>query len=172
MVAYSGYNTNPDPATWTATDNVAVSVPSVTLSGLKEYNTIKTYLPGDTVIYNNGILQCGGIMATGSTGTTTITGSGSMTAKSFQGYMIIETDDSDNLVLGVPITDNGGPVDLIKGGGGKLVLDAPNSMTGNVFVNGGTLELTARGELFDSYVHQEDDGVTVYNAPARRRSAD
>ena len=72
-----------------------------------------------------------GIIATG---VTSIGGSGTVTAKyTTRGYGVNTRSDTF-LTLDVPITDNDGPVDLIKSGEGTLLLAGQNTFTGDFLI--------------------------------------
>ena len=64
--------------------------------------------------------------------------------------LTIDHAGSADLVIGRPIDQSGGPRSITKIGGGKLVLSAANTYTGDTNVIAGTLALTGTGSIANS----------------------
>lgn len=178
------FQTSSDPSTWSASDNVRLTIPPNTLTPGSSYavNSLKfDGTAGKPVTMNVGgdlTVSSGGILATGiSDSLTNVPNSGTATpARLLSGgseLFVHVTDAKGTFTIGVPIADGGGsgtpvvPVNLVKAGDGTLLLNADNTLTGDVDINTGRVRLAQFGTLIDSTVNIQDDrallGLRKYN---------
>jgi autotransporter-associated beta strand protein len=135
----STYNTNPNPSTWSATDNVSVDT-NVIIANDTVVNTFRldaTKSHDDEVVKT---FKTSGIMLVGA-GSTTVHGAGTITAPPGSSELVIQAKDQfGNLRIDNAITDNGTPVSLVKDGVGTLELHGGNTYTGNTKVSRSVLK--------------------------------
>ncbi len=147
FAAYSGYQTSADPTTWAATDNVSLSGNPLANLTTTSINSLR--LTGASTITMNDnsqtlTLTSGGLLATGS-GANAITGGTLLTANG-QDLVVIQNSSGD-LTISSTLADNGGPTSLTKSGTGKLILAGTDNMTGDNYLNGGTVEVSDLAQL-------------------------
>ena len=146
IAPYTAYTTSTDPTTWVAANNVSLSGnPISDIPGpATTINTLK--LSGASALTLDGTftLATGGLLATGS-------GANSISGGTLEGAsgadLIIHQYSTGSLTIGSTLADNGSATALTKTGTGKLVISGTDSMTGNNFLNGGTLEVTTLSQL-------------------------
>ena len=142
--AYSAYTTSTDPTTWAPANNVSLINPSITVGGGTNINSLK--LTGNAAIALGGTLTLtsGGLLITGSaaptiTGGTLLGGSGA--------DLIVQQYSAGDLTISSTLADNGSATSLTKSGPGKLIINGTDNMTGNNYLNGGTVEVSALAQL-------------------------
>ncbi|MEO6436673.1 MAG: autotransporter-associated beta strand repeat-containing protein [Tepidisphaeraceae bacterium] len=151
VVAYTGYTTNPDPTTWTASQNVETGS-NVMISSDAEANTLKL-APGSVTLGPGATLRAKGIIKIkgGAGSPSSISGPGSLTAPAGQSELIVHNPDTLNSYsINVDARDNGMPLSLIKSGAGTLVLSGNNTYSGPTVVNEGTVEVSGADNLGDA----------------------
>jgi autotransporter-associated beta strand protein len=151
VAALETYNSNPDPASWAAGDNVDLSG-DVTIAQDTTINTLRrapAAVPRAAAL-QHAVLRTDGILAGGIDDS--INGTGSITAKNVGLYVSVVNGQSaaSKLTINVPIDDNNNPVSLVKSGDGTLVLNATPAHTGSTVVGAGTLKFGIGVDLPDS----------------------
>jgi len=149
VVPLAAYQTNADPATWAATDNVKITgAPSASVdltAGDKAINSLN--VASNQTLTLNGfstlVLSSGGLLASTSG---TITGA-NLTATAQQSnaaeLRARVTGASNTLTVDSIITDSiDGAVTLSKTGDGTLKLTGINSFSGGVLIDGGVVEIS------------------------------
>ncbi len=131
-----------DLTTAGATDNVNDATAARTVGTAKTINSLR---------FNGGAAQTftlnapltidtGGVLANIGFATN-LGGAGAGGSITATGNELFLTNSQNTMTISVPIVDNGGALNLIKAGGGTVVLTADNTFTGKTFVNAGTLTL-------------------------------
>jgi autotransporter-associated beta strand protein len=145
IVPYAAYTTSTDPTTWAAANNVSLTGnPIADVPASTTINTLK--LGGASALTLDGTLTlaAGGLLVTGS-------GANSISGNTLEGAsgadLIVHQYSSGSLTISSTLADNGGPTALTKSGAGKLIISGTDSMTGNNYLNGGTLEVTTLSQL-------------------------
>jgi autotransporter-associated beta strand protein len=100
-------------------------------------------------ITNIGTLTVNGILAYTGNSNLFIGGTG-IQAGSGQDLVVRTVSAAQNCQFSTPILDNGGNAFVKSGASGKVTFDAANTYTGNTYINGGTLSLTANGSMANS----------------------
>ncbi len=162
VVALSSYQTNTNPNTWVATDNVKVSVaPIANLTANQTINSLNM-ASESTLTLNAGTtltIGTGGVIGfTTGTGSSvnrfqTITG-GTLTADTTSGGWLrftlghgSSTNETFLTVNSVIANQGANTVGLVKSGIDTLTLSGVNTFSGNVHVHNGTLSITAANNL-------------------------
>ena len=145
LAAYSAYTTSADPTTWAATNNVSLS--GNPLANIPDPTTINTLkLSGASTVTLNGTLTlaAGGLLVTG-TGANAITGG---TLEGASGAdLIVHQYSTGDLTISSTLADNSSATALTKSGSGRLIIAGTDTMTGNNYLNGGTVEVSALAQL-------------------------
>ena len=138
---FTAYNTTLPGTGSSATTNYHVAGSTVTVTANESINSLK--LSGAASLTVNAVLTIGtgGVLFDNSSSPVTIGGSSQVGANATE--VIITTNGStpaNALTINSRISGTTGQ--LTKAGNGLLVLGGPNSFTGNVHINGGTVRLT------------------------------
>jgi autotransporter-associated beta strand protein len=137
--AFTAYQTSPNPADWSPTDNVRVSGLIVPIAIDKPVHTLKLTNGAHITLIGQDFVSTRGIIATGSS--SAIEGTGTLTAPAGASELVVHTTSPGDLFnIDTPITDNGAPLTLIKAGDGTLELHHPGSYTGQTLVTRGVLK--------------------------------
>ena len=144
IAAYTGYNTATTPASWASTDNVSLGASTVEVDAGRSINSLKLTDSAALTLDGNFTLTSGGLLITGTaaptiTGGTLLGGSGA--------DLIVNQYSSGNLTIASALADIGGATALTKSGSGKLIITGTDGMTGNNYLNGGTVEVSDLAEL-------------------------
>lgn len=145
IAVYAGYTTSADPTTWVAANNVSLT--GNPLSNVPDQTTINTLkLGGNSTVTLGGTLTlaAGGLLVTGSSANA-ITGG---TLEGASGAdLIIHQYSTSALTISSTLADNGSPTALTKSGPGTLIISGTDNMTGNNYLNGGTVQVSALSQL-------------------------
>lgn len=141
--ALTTYQTDANPGTWAATDNVSLAGnPSATV-GTQSVNTLRITAASTVTVGGADILtvDTGGILLTG-TGNTLITGgtlrgSGGTTKE----LIVIQNKTSGTAEINSTIANNAAATAFTKAGEGTLTLSGTNTYTGTTTVSGGVLRI-------------------------------
>ena len=152
--AYGGYSGYGALATTAGTDAAnSLQTDSAALTGSRTTNTLKLTTSAASqsldLAGNTLTLTAGGLLFTGAnnytvTGGTLSSGTGNVATNS---DLIIHQYGSGSLTINSTIANGLGNQTLTKTGTGTLVLDSSNSYTGQTFVNGGVLSISANNQL-------------------------
>ncbi len=143
--AYSAYTTSTDPTTWAAANNVSLSGNPVSSVGDgTNINSLRLTAASTVTLGGTLTLASGGLLVTGSSATV-ITGG---TLKGASGAdLIVHQYSAGDLTISSTLADNGSATSLTKSGPGKLIISGTDNMTGNNYLNGGTVEVSALAQL-------------------------
>jgi autotransporter-associated beta strand protein len=146
LAAYAAYTTSSDATTWLAANNVSLAGNPLTNLDDTTINSLRltaaatiTLNPSKTLT-----LSSGGLLVTGS-GATAVTG-GTLKGAAGADLILIQNASAD-LTVSSDLADNTSATSLTKSGGGKLILQGNNGMTGTNFLNGGTVEVSDLAQL-------------------------
>lgn len=146
ILAFTTYQTDGNPANWTATDNVSLfTSPSPALTGSATISSLKLESDADVPIPSSQTLtlSSGGILVT--SGTVSVSGG---TLRGAAGSdLVIHQHSFLPATISSAIADNGGATGLTKAGPGTLILSGASTFTGNTFLNAGTLEVGTDANL-------------------------
>lgn len=157
IAAYSGYVTGTAEANFTAANNVNVST-DVGFTGNASANTVRFAGASNLNLGTSTLTLASGsiLVPTSNTGNNTISGGkltsgydGNLSAAGTQRDLMIHNwSPTGSLTIGSEITNNGSDkVNLVVGGNGTTVLTGQNTFTGEVFLNGGVLEISSESNL-------------------------
>jgi autotransporter-associated beta strand protein len=145
IAAYTGYVTSTDPTTWVTANNISISGnPIGDVPGGTTINTLK--LSGSSALTLDGTftLAAGGLLVTGS-------GANSISGNTLEGAsgadLIIQQFSTGDLTIGSALADNGSATALTKSGPGRLIITGTDGMTGNNYLNGGIVSVSALAQL-------------------------
>ena len=149
--AYTTTDINGAAATATANvDSTANSDSNVTvtLGASKTINSLRigNFSTGGNSQYtlvmgaNNLTIDTGGWLSANNGKNVTVSSTGGTITSG--GPELFFTVNQGTTTIGAPIVDNGGAVNLVKTGGGTLLLTGDNTFTGKTYVDNGTLRLT------------------------------
>ncbi len=165
--AYSAYTTSTDPTTWLATNNVSLS--GNPLANVPDPTTINSLkLNGSATVTLNGqlTLASGGLLVTG-------TGANSITGGTLEGAsgadLIVHQYSTGDLTINSTLADNGGATALTKSGSGRLIIAGTNNLTGNNYLNGGTVSVNSLAELAGGSLVM-NNGTLSYTGPGEASS--
>ncbi len=147
FTAYSAYQTGTDSSLWAATDNVSLAAtPTVPLAGSATLNTVKFTGTADLAIPSGQTLTLtsGGVLVTA--GTASISG-GNLQGSAGLDLVVHQHNAANAATISSAIINNTSATGLAKTGGGTLILSGTNLYTGNTFLSGGTLEVSADANL-------------------------
>lgn len=157
LTAYSGYVSGTTEANFIAANNVNVATgigftANATANTLRFAGTSNLNLDTSTLTLASGAI----LVPTSNTGSSSITG-GKLTsgydgnlgaAGTVRDLMIHNWSPSGSLTIGSEITNNGSDkVNVVVGGTGTTVLAGDNSFTGELFLNGGVVEISSEDNL-------------------------
>jgi autotransporter-associated beta strand protein len=150
-LASANYQTSTDPTTWAMTDNVSLGAGSVEIGAGTNINSLRLTDSATVTLDGNLTLASGGLLVSGAAAPT-ITGAGTLLTGN-GGDLIVQQFSSGDLTIAAALADNGGATALTKSGPGRLIITGTDSMTGNNYLNGGTVEIgdlsqLAGGSLF------------------------
>lgn len=147
-LASGAYETSGTQANWAATENVslavnpAASVTSATINSLRMTggDTFTIASSNTLTIASGGLLVNSGAAYTLTGGTLKGSGSGGKD-------LVVINAGSGPLTIASVIADNAAGSSLTKAGSGKTTLTVANTYTGQTYVNGGTLSVSANNQL-------------------------
>jgi len=161
FTAYSAYQTGTDATAWAATDNVSIAAtPSVALAGSATLNSVRFTGTADLAIPSGQTLtlSSGGVLVTA--GTASFTG-GNLRGAAGSDLVVHQHNATNAATIGSVIIDNTSATAVTKTGSGALVLGGTNLYTGNTFLNGGTLEISADANLGQGALLTARPGTTL-----------
>ena len=158
IAAYTGYNTATTPASWGSADNVSLGASTVEVDAGRSINSLRLTDSAALTLDGNFTLASGGLLITGSaaptiSGGTLLGGSGA--------DLIVQQFSSGNLTIASALANNTTATSLTKSGPGKLIITGTDSMTGNNYLNGGTVEVNDLAELASGSLVM-NDGMLRY----------
>jgi autotransporter-associated beta strand protein len=134
--------------TWTTAANAYTVTNGATLTATRTITALRAIGVAQTVALGANSLQTYGVLNAGS-GALTIT-NGTLTTPSGGGNLFL-TSGNNAIAVNAPITNNAGPVTLVKSGtGGTLTLSGVNTYSGGTVLNAGTMSISADGNLGNS----------------------
>ncbi len=141
----SGYQASADPTTWGAASNVTLNAStSPNVPNGTGINSLKLTAASTVTLDGTLTLASGGLLVTGS-GATAITGG---TLEGASGAdLIVHQYSTGDLTISSTLADNGSATALTKSGPGRLILAGTDNMTGNNYLNGGTVSVGSLAEL-------------------------
>jgi autotransporter-associated beta strand protein len=141
----SSYQASTGPTTWGAASNVTLNAStSPNVPNGTSINSLKLTAASTVTLDGSLTLVSGGLLVTGS-GATAITGG---TLEGASGAdLIIHQYSTGDLTISSTLADNGGATALTKSGPGRLILAGTDNMTGNNYLNGGTVSVDSLAEL-------------------------
>jgi autotransporter-associated beta strand protein len=144
-LAASSYQASADPTTWGAASNVTLNAStSPNVPNGTAINSLKLTAASTVTLDGSLTLASGGLLVTGS-GATAITGG---TLEGASGAdLIVHQYSTGDLTVGSTLADNGSATALTKSGPGRLILAGTDNMTGNNYLNGGTVSVSSLAEL-------------------------
>ena len=158
------------PDTWAPGNDTTVTLASNTVTDSTTNSLRFNSNAADTVtLAGTNVITTGGILVTPTVGAfaSTIGGTGTL-AGSASGELIVnqwDTNAAGTLTISAPIVNNGGATALTKAGPGKLILSSTaNTYTGGTYVIGGTLSVTADGNLGGAGTITLNGGTLFYGA--------
>jgi autotransporter-associated beta strand protein len=144
-LAATSYQASTDPTTWGTTSNVTLNASPISNVGDgTNINSLRLTAASTVTLAGTLTLNSGGLLVTGS-GATAISGG---TLKGASGAdLIVHQYSSADLTISSTLADNGSATALTKSGPGRLILAGTDNMTGNNYLNGGTVSVDNLGEL-------------------------
>ena len=138
-LAAGSYTTSTDPTTWMATNNVSLSgSTSPDIGDGTSINSLRLTSASTVTLDGTVTLASGGLLVTGN-GATAIAGG---TLKGASGAdLIVQHYGSADLTISSTLADNTSASSLTKSGTGKLIITGTDNLTGNNYLNGGTVEV-------------------------------
>lgn len=144
-LAASSYQASTDPTTWGTASNVTLNASTVSNVGDgTNINSLRLTAAATVTLGGTLTLNSGGLLLTGS-GATAITGG---TLKGGSGAdLIVQQYGTGDLTISSTLADNGGATALTKSGPGRLILAGTDNLSGNNYLNGGTVSVNSLAEL-------------------------
>ncbi len=144
-LAAASYQASTDPTTWGTASNVTLN--ASTLSSVSDgtsINSLRVTAASTVTLGGTLTLASGGLLVTGSAATA-VTGG---TLEGASGAdLIINQYASADLTISSTLNDNTSATALTKSGPGNLNITGTDNMTGNNYLNGGTVAVSDLGEL-------------------------
>ncbi len=144
-LAATSYQASTDPTTWGTASNVTLN--ASTLSSVGDgtnINSLRLTAAATVTLGGTLTLNSGGLLVTGS-GATAITGG---TLEGASGAdLIVHQYSTGDLTISSTLADNGGATALTKSGSGRLILAGTDNLSGNNYLNGGTVSVNSLAEL-------------------------
>lgn len=107
-------------------------------------------------------ISSGGIANAADTGTSTINNGTITVGDSNSAPLFVTLSSASGLIMNATIADNGGPLVLVKSGGGNtLTLAGANTFTGSTYSNSGVIAVTNALALQNSVIDYNNHGGTV-----------
>lgn len=144
-LAATSYQASTDPTTWGPASNVTLNASTVSSVGDgTNINSLRLMAAATVTLGGTLTLNSGGLLVTGS-GATAITGG---TLEGGSGAdLIVHQYSTGDLTISSTLADNGSATALTKSGPGRLIITGTDNMTGNNYLNGGTISVNALAEL-------------------------
>ncbi|HKW30835.1 MAG TPA: pectinesterase family protein [Verrucomicrobiae bacterium] len=144
-LAATSYQASTDPTTWGTTSNVTLNAStSPNVPGGTSINSLQITAPATVTLGGTLTLNSGGLLVTGS-GATAVTGG---TLEGASGAdLIVQQYGTGDLTISSTLADNGSATALTKSGPGRLIIAGTDNMTGNNYLNGGTVSVDSLAEL-------------------------
>ncbi|HTQ49109.1 MAG TPA: pectinesterase family protein [Candidatus Acidoferrales bacterium] len=144
-LAAANYQSSTDPTTWGAASNVTLNAStSPNVPDGTSINSLQITAPATVTLAGALTLSSGGLLVTGN-------GADSITGGTLEGGsgadLIIHQYSMGDLTIGSTLADNGGATALTKSGPGRLILAGTDTMSGNNYLNGGTVVVNSLAEL-------------------------
>jgi autotransporter-associated beta strand protein len=166
-LAATNYQASTDPTTWGTASNVTLnastspSVPNATI-----INSLQITAPAAVTLAGTLTLNSGGLLVTGSGGDTI---SGGTLEGASGADLIVQQYSAGDLTISSTLADNGGATALTKSGPGRLIISGSDTMTGNNYLNGGTVSVGSLAELAGGSVVL-NNGTLSYTGPGETSS--
>jgi len=141
--------TSTGTSTWTAGQNMDVTG-SVSAAAATPINSLRFGAAGAFTVSLNGVQTIGSgmVLVNGNVGANLSTISGGTLEGSAGGDLVLLQDNTaGGLTISSTIADNTSPTALTVAGGGVVTLTAANSYSGQTYLNGGTVQITANAAL-------------------------
>ena len=142
---YSAYTTTTTPATWAAANNVSLGASTVEVGDGVSINSLRLTGNATVALDGNFTLASGGLLIIGSAAPT-INGAGALLGGS-GADLIVQQYSSGDLTIASVLTNNGTATSLTKSGPGKLIITGTDYLTGNNYLNRGTVEVSDLAKL-------------------------
>ena len=144
-LAATNYQASTDPTTWGTTSNVTLNAStSPNVPDGTSINSLQITAPATVMLGGALTLNSGGLLVTGS-------GADSIAGGTLEGAsgadLIVHQYSTGDLTISSTLADNGGATALTKSGPGRLILAGTDNMTGNNYLNGGTVSVNSLAEL-------------------------
>jgi autotransporter-associated beta strand protein len=144
-LAAASYQASTDPTTWGAASNVTLNASTISsVNDGTSINSLRLTAASTVTLGGTLTLTSGGLLVTGS-GATTITG-GTLEGASGADLIINQYAGAD-LTISSTLADNTSASALTKSGPGNVNITGVNNMTGNNYLNGGTVSVSGLTEL-------------------------
>jgi autotransporter-associated beta strand protein len=166
LVATS-YEASTDPTTWGPASNVTLNASTIAPVGDgTNINSLRLTAAATVTLGGTLTLNSGGLLVTGS-GATAITGG---TLKGASGAdLIVHQYSAGDFTINSTLADNGSATALTKSGPGRLIIGGTDNMTGNNYLNGGTVSVNSLAELAGGSL-VINNGTLSYTGPGETSS--
>jgi len=166
-LATTNYQASTDPTTWGATSNVTLSAStSPNVPDGTGINSLRLTAAATVTLNGTLTLGSGGLLDTGS-GAVAITGG---TLEGASGAdLIVHQYSTGDLTINSTLADNGSATALTKSGPGRLIIGGTDTMTGNNYLNGGTVSVGDLAELAGGSLVM-NNGTLSYTGPGETSS--
>ncbi|MGA9778253.1 MAG: pectinesterase family protein [Verrucomicrobiia bacterium] len=144
-LAASSYQASTDPTTWGTTSNVTLNAStSPNVPDGTSINSLQITAPATVTLAGALTLNAGGLLVTGS-------GADSITGGTLEGAsgadLIVHQYSTGDLTISSTLADNSSATALTKSGPGRLIIAGTDTMTGDNYLNGGTVLVNTLAEL-------------------------
>ncbi|HEV2437144.1 MAG TPA: pectinesterase family protein [Verrucomicrobiae bacterium] len=166
-LAATNYQASTDPTTWGTTSNVTLNAStSPDVPDGTSINSLQITAPATVTLGGALTLSSGGLLVTGSGGDT-ITGG---TLEGASGAdLIVHQYSAGDLTINSTLADNGSATALTKSGPGRLIIAGTDNMTGNNYLNGGTVSVNSLAGLAGGSLSM-NNGTLSYTGPGETSS--
>jgi len=166
-LAAASYQASTDPTTWGPASNVTLNASTLSSVGNgTNINSLRITAAAMVTLGGTLTLNSGGLLVTG-------TGADSITGGTLEGAsgadLIVHQYSTGDLTINSTLADNGSATALTKSGPGRLILAGTDNMTGNNYLNGGTVSVNSLAELAGGSLVM-NNGTLSYTGPGETSS--